>query len=162
MVDQKHCAPRIATVMNDSPRRVGTSVPWRVEYDRVPLWVYHTALEREKRPSIPWNDGMERITFWSLRFWTATEESHMTGHRKVCQIGLRGNVHNYRCLMIFYISNLVRGEYDKDVCCLVEFQEGCVCAAKQSTFLGLNSLFLRYCTQSGHRILSAILPLGKP
>ena len=30
----------------------------------------------------------------------------------------------------------MRGEYDKDVCCLVEFQKACVCAAKQSTFMG--------------------------
>ena len=39
-------------------------------------------------------------------------------------------------------------------------QKGCVCAAKQSTFMRLNSLFSRYCTQSGHRILSSILTLG--
>ena len=54
----------------------------------------------------------------------------------------------------------MQGNYDKDVYCLVEFQKGSVCAAKQSTIVGLNSLFLRYCTRSGYRILSAILILG--
>ena len=34
----------------------------------------------------------------------------------------------------------MRGEYDIDVCCLVEFQKGCVCAPKQSNFMGSNSL----------------------
>ena len=48
VVDQKHCAPHIATVVNGSPRCVGISVLLRVEYDRVPLWVYLTALERQK------------------------------------------------------------------------------------------------------------------
>ena len=52
------------------------------------------------------------------------------------------------------------GEYDKPICCLVEFQKGCVCAAKQSTFIGLNSLFFLYCTRSAHRTLSAILIWG--
>ena len=62
MVDQKHRVPHIATVKNSSPRHVGMSVLWRVEYDRVPLWVY-IALERKKTPSIPWNSGMARIAF---------------------------------------------------------------------------------------------------
>ena len=34
----------------------------------------------------------------------------------------------------------MRAEYDKGVFCLVEFQKGCVCAPKQSTFMGSNSL----------------------
>ena len=41
-----------------------------------------------KTPSIPWNSGMASIAFWSLRFWTATEESQMTGYRTISQIGL--------------------------------------------------------------------------
>ena len=51
------------------------------------------------------------------------------------------------------------GEYDKAVCCLAEFQKGYVCAAKQSTFMGLNSLSLWYCTRSGRRIFMPP-PLG--
>ena len=90
-------------------------------------------------------------------FETATAESQMTRHRKICEIGLRGYIHNYLCLVIFLNWNLEREEYDNDVNRLVAFQKGCVCAAKQSTFMGLNSLFLRYCTRSDHRILSSIL-----
>ena len=141
-------------------RHVGPTESRILEYDRVPLWVYHTALEWKKTPSIPWSCGMARKAFWSLRFLTATEESQITGPRKICQLGLRGYIYNYSCLVIFFIKNLVWGEYDKAVCCLAEFQKGCVCAAKQFTFMGLNSLFLWHCTRSGHRILSAFLTLG--
>ena len=53
-----------------------------------------------------------------------------------------GNIQNCLCFVISWIiQNLVRGKRNTDVCCLVEFQQGFVCAAKQSTFVGLNSLF---------------------
>ena len=55
--DQKHCAPHIATVMNGSPRLVDMSVRYRVEYDRVSLWVYHTTIERKK------------ITVYTVKLW---------------------------------------------------------------------------------------------
>ena len=48
VVDEKHYAPHIATVIDGSLRHVGMSVPRGVEYDTVPQWVYHTALERKK------------------------------------------------------------------------------------------------------------------
>ena len=48
----------------------------------------------------------------------------MTGHREICQFGLRGIVYKYLCLAIFLIYNIGQCEYDKDVCCLVEFQKG--------------------------------------
>ena len=44
----------------------GMSVLQRVQYGRMPLSVYHTALERNKTQSTPWNDGMERIAVWSF------------------------------------------------------------------------------------------------
>ena len=63
MGDQKHCAPHIATVKNSSPRHVGMLVLWKVECDRVLLWVYHIAFERKKTPSILWNSRTARIEF---------------------------------------------------------------------------------------------------
>ena len=53
----------------------------------VSICVCFTALERKKTPSKPRNWGMPCIAFWNSRFRTATEKSHMTGHRKICQIG---------------------------------------------------------------------------
>ena len=53
VVGQKHCAPHTATVMNGSLRGVGMSVLKRIEYDRVPPWVYHPAFQRTKTQSIP-------------------------------------------------------------------------------------------------------------
>ena len=90
---------------------------------------------KEKTPSIPWNCGMACIAFRSLRLWTTTEESQMTGHRKICQIGLRGNIQNYLCLVIFWILNLMRGEYEKDVRCLVVWL-----SFKRGVFVLQNSL----------------------
>ena len=34
--------------MSGSPRHVGMSFLEKVQYDMLPLWVYHTALERKK------------------------------------------------------------------------------------------------------------------
>ena len=159
VVDRKHCAPHIATVMNGSPHGVGMSVLKKVEYDRVPLLVYPTAHERNKTQSISWNGGIGRIVsqiaklrgttwgppgsyrpqmgpmlalwillsgcvFWSLRI--LNRSGRIADHRaqKLCQIGLRGNIHNCLCFVIFLIQNLVRGEYGKYVCCLVGFNRG--------------------------------------
>ena len=123
---------------------------------------YSTQQLKRKTPPMPWNCGVAYIAFCRFRFWTATEESQMTGHRKICQISLRVNIHNHLCLLILKLLNIVRCEYDIDVCGLVEFPKGSVCCTKQSTFMGLNSLILRYCTRSGHRISSAFVTLGIP
>ena len=56
----------------------------------------------------------------------------------------------------------MRGEYDKDACWLVEFKNGVFVLQNSLPFLGFSSVFLRYCTRSGHRILSGILTLGIP
>ena len=78
-----HALPQswmVLLAMNRSPRHVGKSVLLRVEYDRVPLWVYHTAVERKKKHRIDYTaklwDGAHSILKCTIlnRNWRITDD----------------------------------------------------------------------------------------
>ena len=78
VVDQKHCAPHIATVMNSSPRHVVTSAQYRVEYDRVYHYWYTTQHLKGKNTiyTVKLLDGAHSIAKFATlnRNWRITDD----------------------------------------------------------------------------------------